>query len=334
MKRVILLLFFLTYGLFASANQLKILNWPEYIDVEILKEFTSKTGIPIKYELYKNNEQLIHMLDSKESYDIVFPSSSFLKTMIQKNLILQIDQSKLKNYDQIDSFFFSNPELKEYAIPYTWGTTGIIYNKNLISMNSFADLWSKKLNDKLFILDDMNDMFAIAFSVLGIDINTQEEDDIKKGYEKLVKLIPNIKGIFEDSEKLAIEFKNENILASIAYNGDIIDIVQNSKYKYLHPKEGALLWIDTICIDATTQNKEGVYKFIDFLISKEKSLQNFKEIGYAIPIKGIEYDKKIYPNEKDRKKLKSLTAGNAEEIYEKYWNMFLNELSKKGVKYE
>ena len=90
MKKLLLSFFLFTYGLFAS--ELKVLNWPEYIDVEILKEFTSKTGISIKYDIYKNNEQLVSMLESGKSYDIVFPSSSFLKTMIDKNLILKINK--------------------------------------------------------------------------------------------------------------------------------------------------------------------------------------------------------------------------------------------------
>ena len=331
MKRVLLLFFIFTYGLFAS--ELKILNWPEYIDVKILKEFTAKTGISIKYDIYKNNEQLISMLEGDKSYDIVFPSSSFLHSMIDKKLILKIDDKKLKNYNQIDSFFLNNKELKNHAIPYAWGTTGIIYNKNLISIDSFSDLWSKKLKNKIFILDDKNDMFAIAFNVLGIDINTKDEKEIKKGYKKLMELIPNIKGIFEDSEKLSIEFQNESIYASVVYNGDISDIA-NKKYKYIHPKEGALLWIDTICVDNDSKNIDNAYAFIDFLISKEKALQNYEAIGYAIANKGIDFDKSIYPNKQDKKRLKSVSIGTSEDIYEKYWNMFLKELSNKGVKYE
>lgn len=322
----------LSCSLFAN-KELKILNWPEYIDVQLLKEFTSKTDIPIKYEIFKNNEELIKLLSSDNSYDIVFPSSSYLKTMIEQALISKIDTNRLKNYKQIDTFFLNDEELKKYAVPYTWGTTGILYNLKKVSINSFKDLWKSEFKDKLFILDDMNDMFAIALSSLGIDVNTKNKDDIKKGYEKLLELIPNIKGVFSNSQKLKIEFINENIFAAIVYNGDISNLV-DEKYKYLYPKEGALLWMDTMAVDIDSKNLDGVYKFIDFIISKENALKNFEAIGYAIPNKDMSFSEDIYPNAKEKKRLKRVVIGKSEAIFIKYWSMFLKELSKKGVSYE
>lgn len=333
MKKYLFLFLFLGCSLFAN-KELKILNWPEYIDVELLKKFTSQTDISIKYDIYENNEELIKVLESADYYDIVFPSSSYLSFMVEKGLISSIDSKKLDNYEQIDTFFLNNTQLKKYAIPYTWGTTGVVYNKQKISINSFKELWSSKLKDKVFILNDMNDMFAIAFNVLGIDINTQKEEEIKKGYEKLKELLPNIKGVFDDSEKLNIEFINENVYAAIAYNGDIKNIVKNKKFKYTHPKEGALLWIDTIAISANAKNIDELYSFIDFIISKNNSLQNFKTIGYATPNKGILLNSDIYPSKEDRKNLKRVQMGKSQDIYNKYWNMFLDDLSKKGISYE
>lgn len=330
MKKIVFLLFSVVCFLF-SKDELKILNWPEYIDVQIIKEFTAKTDIPIKYDIYKNNDQLIHKLESKDSYDIVFPSSSFLKVMIEKGLISPIDKSRLKNYGQIDSFFLNSDELKKYAIPYTWGTTGILINKSKKNIKSFSELWNKEFEDKLFILDDMSDMFAIAFSVLGLDINTQNELHIKKAFEKLVELIPNIKGVYEDSEKLYLEFVNENIYAAVIYNGDVEKIIKNKKFHYIYPKEGALLWIDTIAVDSNSKNLDSAYSFIDFIISKEKAFQNFKEVGYATPHKDVRFNEELYPNEKDRKNLKRVVIGENINIYDKYWNMFLDKLSKKGV---
>lgn len=332
MKKYLFLFIVLSCSLFAN-KELKILNWPEYIDVDLLKKFTAKTGIPINYKIYKNNEELLSLLSSKQSYDIVFPSSSYLKMMIKNDFILKIDTQRLENHKKIDKFFLDSKELKEYAIPYTWGTTGVLYNQNKVSIKSFGELWSQKFKDKLFILDDMNDMFAITFNSLGIDLNTKSKSDIKKAYEKLLELIPNIKGIYSDSEKLKIEFINENIFAAIVYNGDIADIV-NEDYKYLYPKEGALLWIDSIAIGTNTNSLDEVYKFIDFIISKENAMKNFKKIGYAPPIKDLKFDTNIYPNKAQKRKLKRVIVDDNEKYFIDYWEKFLKELSKKGVTYE
>jgi len=218
--------------LFANKD-LKILNWPEYIDVDILKEFTSTTGISIDYLIYNNNEELIDQLKTKEKFDVIFPSSSYLSKMIEQNLLSTIKIEKLKNYNQIDTFYL-HEKFKNYSIPYTWGTTSIIFNKEKITLNSFKNLWDKNLKNKLFILNDMSDMFAISLNSLNIDINTQNKDDIKKAYLKLLELIPNIKGFYLNSEKLAIDFINENGYAAIVYNGDISNIIKNKKYQYIY----------------------------------------------------------------------------------------------------
>ncbi len=332
MKKIFLLCFILVCSLFAN-KELKILNWPEYIDVEMIKEFTSSTGVVINYEIYDNNEELIAKLKTDQQYDVIFPSASYLSKMIEQNLLSSIDTTKLKNYNQIDTFYL-DAKFKNYSIPYTWGTTSIIYNKDKITLNSFKSLWDKKLKDKLFILNDMSDMFAISLNTLNLNINTQNEDEIKQAYMKLLELVPNIKGFYLNSEKLTIDFINENGYAAIVYNGDVSNIIKNKKYKYIYPKEGALLWVDTIAISAGSINKNEAYRFIDFIISKEKSLQNFKMIGYAIPNKNLKYNSAIYPSKKEKNNLKRVIIGKQEELYSKYWKMFLTQLSLKGVDYE
>ena len=332
MKKILILFLIVSCSLFGN-KELKILNWPEYIDVNILKEFTSKTGISIDYQIYNNNEELINKLNTDTKYDVVFPSSSYLSRMINQKLLNPIETSKLKNYNQIDRFYLDK-KFQKYSLPYTWGTTSIIFNTHKIKLDSFNDLWDKKLEKKLFILNDMSDMFAIALNTLHFDINTQNKNEIKKAYEKLLELIPNIKGFYSNSEKLSIDFINENAYSAIVYNGDISQIIQNKKYKYIYPKEGALLWVDTICIASNSLNKNEAYQFIDFIISKEKSLQNFQEIGYAIPNKNLKYNSSIYPNKKEKKNLKRVVIGEKEELYIHYWDLFLTQLSKEGVKYE
>ena len=332
MKKIFILFFILSCSLFGN-KQLKILNWPEYIDVNIIKEFTSKTAIEVEYTIYNNNEDLIKKLKTQNNYDVVFPSSSYLSKMINQKLLSKLETSKLQNYHQIDKFYLDK-KFQNYSLPYTWGTTSIIFNNNKVKLNSFSDLWDKKLQNKLFILNDMSDMFAIALNTLNIDINTQNEKDIQKAYTKLIELIPNIKGFYSNSEKLSIDFINENAYAAIVYNGDISNMIQNKNYKYIYPKEGALLWVDTICIASSSINKPEAYQFIDFIISKEKSLQNFQEIGYAIPNKNLKYESVIYPNQQEKEKLKRVVIGENEELYMNYWEMFLTKLSKEGVQYE
>lgn len=335
MRKIICILLLFIHSVNADTS-IKIFNWPEYIDVEILKQFTSQTGTKIEYDIFHNNEELIENIRSKKMYDVVFPSASFLSVMIDDDLLEKLDTASLDNYKNIDSFFVYSERSSKYAIPYAWGTTGLVYNSNLVKIDSFEDLWSDNLRDQVFILNDMHDMFAIALNTLGFDVSTDIDTEIYQAYEKLIALIPNIKGFFSNTNKLKLDFINENASAAVVYNGDIADLstMDNTMFKYINPKEGALLWVDVICIPKNAENKKVAYQFIDYLISKNISQQNAQSTGYTLPIKGIELNPLIYPTKKQKANLKRVEIRNKEALYKKYWNMFLDKLSSMGVKNE
>ena len=63
-------------------------------------------------------------------------------------------------------------------------------------------------------------------------------------------------------------------------------LVQDSnKYNYVIPKEGSNLWFDNMVIPKTAQNKEGAYKFMNFLLDAKNNKQNTEWVGYATPNK-------------------------------------------------
>ena len=65
-------------------------------------------------------------------------------------------------------------------------------------------------------------------------------------------------------------------------------LVQNSdKYNYVIPKEGSNLWFDNMVIPKTAQNKEGAYKFMNFLLDAKNNKQNTEWVGYATPNKAL-----------------------------------------------
>lgn len=327
---------FMTSFLYASPS-LKIYNWTEYIDSELLKEFTSKTDIAVEYELYESNEELYEKLKKNNNYDIIFPSSSYIKTLKKENLIKKIDLQKLKNLKNINKYFLKNEELKNYALPYFWGTTSIIFNNKKVKIESLNDLWKSELKDKLFISNDMQDMFALSLNSLNYDVGTTNKEKIKEAYEKLIGLIPNIKGFNDDSEVLEVKFKNSDVYASIAYNGDISSLVADNKnLEFVYPKEGALVWVDTLAVSSKSKNDYMVYEFIDFIFEKSNAIKNAHTIGYLAAIEGYSENSSTFPKKEELERSKSLkNIDSAYDTYIFYWNSFLSELkNKKGVEVE
>ncbi len=75
--------------------------------------------------------------------------------------------------------------------------------------------------------------------------------------------------------------QNEGNIA-VVWSGVAAPLVQEGdKYNYVIPKEGSNLWFDNMVIPKTAQNKEGAYKFMNFLLDAKNNKQNTEFVGYA-----------------------------------------------------
>jgi len=326
---------------YSKETVLRIYSWTDYIDISILKNFVAKTGIKIEYDMYTSNEEMYENI-KKKNYDIVFPSTDYVSKLKKDDLIQKISKTQLYNLKNID------PELLNdqlYSIPYFWGTTGIVYDEEALGfkVSKWSDLWDVRLKNKLAISEDMKDMFAIALKKLGYSANSQNESEIKEAYLELLKLIPNVKTIGSNvkvigSADLENDFINKHILASISYNGDIVEFIDSNKdLKYIYPQEGVLKWMDNIVVLKNTQNEKLVYDFLNFILSPQIAKTNAQTIGFATPNLKAKMllntntlnNQVIYPNLKDLEN--SEFQENIDDsylIYKKYWGFFLSQINK------
>ncbi|MGE0025456.1 MAG: PotD/PotF family extracellular solute-binding protein, partial [Hyphomicrobium sp.] len=68
----------------AQDKEVRVYNWSDYIDEEILTEFTKETGIKVVYDVFDSNEILeTKLLAGGSGYDVVVPTGQFLARQIQ-----------------------------------------------------------------------------------------------------------------------------------------------------------------------------------------------------------------------------------------------------------
>jgi len=114
----------------AMAEEVRVYNWSDYIDEELLAKFEEETGIDLIYDVFDSNEVLeTKMLAGGSGYDVVVPSGTFLQRQITAGAFQKLDQSKLPNasnmWDVVSSRTEQYDPNNEYSINYMWGTTGI-----------------------------------------------------------------------------------------------------------------------------------------------------------------------------------------------------------------
>ncbi|HEY8390469.1 MAG TPA: extracellular solute-binding protein [Clostridia bacterium] len=142
---------FMLMGCTGRSNVLKVYNWQDYIDEDVLAGFedyyfqTYGEKITLEYYTFETNESMYTKIArSKMDYDLVIPSEYMAERMYEKGLVQSIDYSNIPNF--YASLEYSengktrlDPTLQElysdkldYFLPYMWGTLGILYNKDLL----------------------------------------------------------------------------------------------------------------------------------------------------------------------------------------------------------
>lgn len=313
-----------------SKDTITIYNWGDYIDPDLLKQFTKETGIKVIYETFDSNEAMLTKIEQGgTTYDIAVPSEYTIEMMIEKDLLYPIDHSKIPNLKYIDPYYLDLPfdPGNKYSIPYFWGTVGIVYNPNLLSkpltFESWNDLWDPSLKNKVFLVDSAREVMGMGLNSMGESLNAKDEKLLQKATDKLIELSPNIKGVIGD--EITPMMENNEAAVALTWSGTAADMMaENEELDYAVPKEGSNLWFDNFVIPKTAKNIEGAHKFINFMLDPEVAAQNAEYVGYSTPNKAaleimdpeIANDERFYPPEEIKNRL---------EVYE---NLGLEWLGK------
>lgn len=320
----------------AGAKQtLTIYNWGDYIDPELLKKFEKESGYNVVYETFDSNEAMLTKIQQGgTAYDIAIPSEYMIQKMMEDNLLVPLDYSKINGIDNIDEYFLDksfDPDNK-YSIPYFWGTLGIIYNDKFVDgdkIKNWNDLWSEDLEDNIMLIDGAREVLGFALNSDGLSLNSTNDDDLDTAQQKLKELTPNIKAIVADEIKMYMI--NEESAVAVSFSGEASEVLANNDHlHYVIPEEGSNLWFDNIVIPKTVKNEKGAYEFINFMLEPENAAQNAEYIGYSTPNKvakgllpdDITEDEQFYPNEETIANLE-VYDNLGQEYLQKYNDLFL-----------
>ena len=288
---------------FAQEKVVNVYNWSDYIDPTVLEDFTKATGIKVVYDTYDNNEIVeTKLLAGKSGYDIVVPSGPFLQRLIEQKVFLPIDLNKIpesKNiWPEIDKRLQAFDPGNKFAVNYMWGTTGLGYNVQKIKErlgNTPIDSWDivlkpenlSKLKDcGVMMLDAPEDIYPGVLRSLGLDPDSKKAADYQKATDALMKVRGNVKK-FHSSEYINA-LANGDICFVVGYSGDILQAKKRAEeakngieIAYAIPKEGALMWFDSMAIPADAPNAENAFAFINFMMKPDIAARNSNFVSYA-----------------------------------------------------
>lgn len=269
---------------------INVLNWGDYIDEDLLDQFTEETGIRVNYTPMANNEEMLVKLTATDSiYDVCFPSDYIIEKLIAEDMLHELNKDNIPNLKNIDERFLNldfDPGNK-YSVPYMWGTVGILYNTTMVQepVTSWDILWDADYTDQVLMYDSIRDTIGVALMKLGYSINTRSEAEIRDAEAALIEQKPIVHAYLGDPIKDTMI--NGGGALAVVYSGDAMWCTDpeegNGDLAFAVPETGTNLWFDNVVIPKTSKHTAEAEAFINFLCDAEVAKANTEYIGYSTP---------------------------------------------------
>lgn len=330
----------------ASAEELHVYNWSDYIAEDTITKFEEKTGIKVTYDVYDSNEVLeAKMLAGRSGYDLVFPTARpFADRGIRASLYQSVDKSALTNYSNLDKNI--NKSLtdidpgNQFLVPYMWGTTGIAYNeekvRKILGPDAQLDTWAlvfdpdtvmKLQGCGVALMDDATEVFVAARAYKGQSTDDFSKTAITEAAATVTAVRPYIR-YFHSSQTIN-DLANGDICVAHGYSGDMLQASDRAAeadngvtVKYVVPQEGAVVWTDVMAIPADAPNAKAANAFINYLLQPEVIAPITNYVAYAnanasaTPLvdESVRNNPGVYPSEATMEKLLVLKTPSDKDV--------------------
>lgn len=330
------------------ASELSVYNWADYIDEDLLKQYEAEYGVKIIYDTFASNEDLLAKLQAGATgYDVIVPSDYMVAQMIELGLLAEIDPNAIPNFANIDGDFKNAPfdPGNKHCLPYQWGTTGIAYRAgHPYFEENPPDSWAYLFDPELLaqyadgginVLNDQRELIAAALLYLGYSPNSTDRSQLEQARDLIVRAKPYWKTFNSEDYDDSLLIADEVVLsqswsgdAANAYWSTYSDETEDGNWYYAIPQEGAVKWMDNICVTAASSKRDTALHFINYLLDAENGAAITNFTYYASPNEAakayiepdILSDPGIYPPAEVEAKLQWLTElGDGLFVWDEMW---------------
>ena len=269
---------------------LKLYITGEYLGEDVISNFENMYGVDVIIEYFDSNEMMYTKLQAGDSYDVLIPSDYMIERLMAQDMLQKLDLSKIPNMELLGQEVQNLPfdPQNEYAVPYFWGSVGIVYNaENVdpadVESQGYGVLKNPKYKGGIYIYDSERDSFMMALKNLGYSMNTDNLDEIHAAYEWLLEMNATMAPAYVTDEVIDGMITGTKDIA-VVYSGDAAIILQeNEDMRFSMPQEGTNIWYDCMVVPKNAENPLLAHEFINYMISYEAAYDNAETVGYTSP---------------------------------------------------
>jgi spermidine/putrescine transport system substrate-binding protein len=269
--------------------ELVVLNWPNYLDPELVDRFEQQHGVKVREVFFEGDDQRDEMLVNSDGagYDVVLVSGNMLRTYMRSGWLQPMTEQQVPNLVHVAPRWRTAFAAADgFAAPYTWGTLGIGYREDLVPepIDSWMQVFrpAPPLQGRMAMLSHNRDLVGMALMALGHSSNSHDEHELMQAEELLLAQRPHVRtygyiGLNGDSAMVSGE-----IAAAMMFNGDALMLQEfEPRIRFIVPREGGNLWVDYFVVMSRSTRKDVAFGFVDFLNEPENAAQAAQFVHYA-----------------------------------------------------
>jgi putrescine transport system substrate-binding protein len=283
---------------------LNIYAWPEYFPPALIEQFEAQSGVHVNYAVLDSPPMAETLLSvGSSNYDLVTMNAApELAREIPKGFWKVLDRSRIPNARNADPKIMQllsrvDPN-NEHAVPWMWGTTGLIFDVDKIKaimpnapLDSLDMILKKDVAAKfgrcgIGLIDSWGDILPMVARYLGQPALSSDGRQLEAVIAKLKEIKPFIRRI--STAGYYQQLAEGELCLAIGYSGDALiarRMVREShgsiRIEYSFAREMVPFYIDSLVIPADSPNPQGALAFIDFAMRPDISASVTRFIGFA-----------------------------------------------------
>jgi spermidine/putrescine transport system substrate-binding protein len=248
---------------------LNVYNWSAYVAPDTISNFEAEFGVRVRYATYESNEEMLaKVVTGNSGWDVVFPTYTRLKPMLDYGLLQPLRHEWLPNLPNLDPRFrvpMWDREL-QWNVPYMWFGTGIAYSRSVQpAPRRWADLWNTRLKGRLTMLDDPEDMLGACLKKIGLSFNATNPGELQRAKQEALAQKPLLQAYL--NAEVRDQLVSGDVLAAQLWATtaqQAIDADPNLAFAY--PEEGFPFYCDCAVILRESERPHLAHQFLNYLL--------------------------------------------------------------------
>jgi len=273
----------------SAAGELNIYNWGDYTSPELITKFEQAYDVKVTITDYDSNDTALAKVKAGgHGFDIAVPSANYMPIWINDGLLLKTRPDQMSNFKNVMDEW-TNPDWdpgRHYTAPWLWGSVGMVVNTDVYSgdINTSAIFLEppEELVGKINVAPEMGDIMGMTLYYVGSEPCTSDKAALRRARDLLVAAKPKWSSM---GYSIKEQFAAGDMAASVYWNGDAMRTrMETPSVAYGYPKEGFVLWMDSVVVLKDAKNVENAKLFQNFVMDPENAamLSNFAMYANAI----------------------------------------------------